>query len=100
MEKVDIQFRINGEDVSVKVRPHETLLETLRERQELTGVKEGCGLGACGSCTVQLNGQPVRACLVLTPEVEGAHILTIEGLRQGDHLSPGTNIRPDRMPKT
>ena len=88
MEPVKVHFKVNGEEVSLEVKPYETLLETLRERLELTGAKEACGLGACGACTVLLDGQPVRSCLVLTPEVEGAEITTIEGLREGDKLHP------------
>lgn len=88
MEPVKVRFKVNGEEVSLEVKPYETLLETLRERLELTGAKEACGLGSCGACTVLLDGQPVRSCLVLTPEVEGAEITTIEGLREGDKLHP------------
>jgi len=88
MEPVKVRFKVNGEEVSLEVKPYETLLETLRERLELTGAKEACGLGACGACTVLLDGRPVRSCLVLTPEVEGAEITTIEGLREGDKLHP------------
>lgn len=88
MEPVKVRFKVNGEEVSLEVKPYETLLETLRERLELTGAKEACGLGSCGACTVLLDGQPVRSCLVLTPEVEGAEITTIEGLREGDRLHP------------
>ncbi|RLA85619.1 MAG: (2Fe-2S)-binding protein [Deltaproteobacteria bacterium] len=88
MELVKVRFKVNGEEVNLEVKPYETLLETLRERLELTGAKEGCGLGACGACTVLLNGKPVRSCLVLTPEVEGAEITTIEGLKEGERLHP------------
>lgn len=88
MEPVKVRFRVNGEEVSLVVKPYETLLETLRERLELTGAKEGCGLGACGACTVLIDGRPVRSCLVLTPEVEGAEITTIEGLKEGEKLHP------------
>jgi len=88
MEPVKVRFKVNGEEVSLEVKPYETLLETLRERLELTGAKEGCGLGACGACTVLLDGRPVRSCLVLTPEVDGAEITTVEGLKEGDRLHP------------
>ncbi len=88
MELVEVHFTLNGVDVSCKVKPYETLLETLRERFDLTGAKESCGLGACGACTVLLNGRPVRSCLILTAEVEGSSIETIEGLAKGDELHP------------
>ena len=83
-----VNFKVNGEEVSVEVKEYETLLETLRERLELTGAKEGCGLGACGACTVLLDGRPARSCLVLTPEVEGREVETIEGLKEGEKLHP------------
>lgn len=86
MNMVNVSFILNGEPVSVKVKPNETLLYTLRERLNLTGAKEGCGLGACGSCTILLDGKPVRSCLVLTPEVEGMEIITIEGLKKEGRL--------------
>jgi len=74
--------------VELDVKPSETLIETLRDRLELTGAKDGCGLGACGSCTVLLNGLPTRSCIVLTAELEGSEVTTIEGLADGTKLDP------------
>jgi carbon-monoxide dehydrogenase small subunit len=88
MKTVKIHFQVNGEQATVSVRPYETLLEVLRERLALTGAKEACGLGACGACTVLVNGVPLRSCLVLAPEVDGAMITTVEGLKQGGKLHP------------
>jgi len=88
MKTTKVSFQINNENVTLEVRPYETLLETLRERLVLTGAKEACGMGACGACTVIVNGIPLRSCLVLTPEVEGANVTTIEGLRQNGNLHP------------
>ena len=88
MEQLKVKFQINGEAAEVQVKSSETLLETLRERLELTGAKEGCGLGACGSCTVLVDGIPTRSCLVLTAEVNGADITTIEGLAEETKLDP------------
>jgi len=88
MKTMKVTFHINDEKVNLQVRPYETLLETLRERLDLTGVKEGCGMGACGACTVVVNGIPLRSCLVLTPEVDGASITTVEGLRKDGKLHP------------
>ena len=88
MKTRKVSFRINNEKVAVQVRPYETLLETLRERLSLTGAKESCGMGACGACTVIVDGAPLRSCLVLTPEIEGADITTIEGLRVEEKLHP------------
>jgi len=88
MKEVEVTFTINGEKVSADVKPYETLLETLRERLYLTGAKEACSLGSCGACTVILDGIPVRSCLVLTPEVEGKIITTVEGLEKNGALHP------------
>lgn len=88
MNTMNVAFRINNEAIAFEVKPYETLLETLRERLSLTGAKESCSMGACGACTVIVNGIPLRACLVLTPEVDGAEITTIEGLRQNGKLHP------------
>ncbi len=85
---IEVSFFVNGEPVTVEVKPYETLLETLRERLDLTGAKEACSLGACGACTVLMDGRPVRSCLVLTVEVKGKHITTIEGLKKGGNLHP------------
>ena len=88
MKEVEVTFTINGEKLSADVKPYETLLETLRERLYLTGAKEACSLGSCGACTVILDGIPVRSCLVLTPEVEGKNITTVEGLEKNGALHP------------
>jgi len=88
MKTMKVTFRVNDEKVTLQVRPYETLLETLRERLDLTGVKEACGMGACGACTVVVNGIPLRSCLVLTPEVDGASVTTVEGLRKDGRLHP------------
>ena len=83
-----IKLRVNGYLRELAVKPHQTLLEVLRGPLELTGVKEGCGLGECGACTVLMNGKPVNSCLVLALEADGSEILTIEGLAQGGKLHP------------
>ena len=88
MKTIRVVFEINDEKASFDVRPYETLLETLRERLSLTGAKEACGMGSCGACTVIMNGVPVRSCLVLTAEADGAVITSVEGLRQNGKLHP------------
>ncbi|MHB8110663.1 MAG: (2Fe-2S)-binding protein [Syntrophorhabdaceae bacterium] len=88
MKTTKINCEINNQKVSLDVKPYETLLETLRDRLALTGAKEACGMGSCGACTVVMNGIPVRSCLVLAPEADGAVITTIEGLRQDGKLHP------------
>ena len=79
-EKIVVALRVNGAARQVLVAPERTLLEVLREDLGLTGAKEGCGVGACGTCTVLLDGSPVRSCLTLACEAEGCEVLTIEGL--------------------
>ena len=83
-----LRFRVNGDPVEVGVRDRETLLEVLRGRLGLTGTKQGCDVGDCGSCTVLLDGEPVLSCLTLAADVEGREVLTIEGLARGDELHP------------
>lgn len=86
MERVHL--KVNGKEYELEVKPTATLLETLREDLGLTGTKEGCGVGECGACTVILEGETVNACLILTAEIDGKSVLTIEGLAAGDKLHP------------
>jgi carbon-monoxide dehydrogenase small subunit len=86
--RVLLTCKVNGETREVSADSRDTLLELLRERMGLTGAKEGCGDGNCGTCTVLLDGRPVNACLVLAHEAPGHDILTIEGLGRGAHLHP------------
>ncbi len=79
-----IAFKLNGHLQEVLVEPHWTLLELLRDHLELTGTKEGCGVGECGACTVIVDGKAVNACLFPVLETEGTEILTIEGLLGSD----------------
>lgn len=88
MDKETVWLRVNGEENELLLPPNKTLLEALREDLGLTGAKEGCQDGTCGSCTVLLDGKPVRSCLILAAEAEGKDIMTIEGLAQGDRLHP------------
>lgn len=88
MEKMEISLNVNGTSHFVAIYPNETLLDVLREKLDLTGAKEGCGEGVCGSCTVQMDGKPIRSCLTLALEAEGAEIQTVEGLADQDQLSP------------
>lgn len=83
-----ITLKINGQAHEIAVEPRQTLLETLRNTFGLTGAKEGCGNGSCGTCTVLLNGQAVDSCLIFTVEVDGQEITTIEGLRQQGEIHP------------
>ena len=83
-----MKLSINGNDYDIKVEPYRTLLDVLRNELGLTGTKEGCGTGSCGSCTVLMDGQAVNACLVFVAETEGKEITTIEGLSRGGELHP------------
>lgn len=75
-----MRLTLNGAEVDVSAHPMKRLLDVLREDLQLTGTKEGCGEGECGACTVLVDGAPVCACLVPFAQVEGASVLTIEGL--------------------
>ena len=77
---IPVSLMVNGEEYDLYIPSNRTLLEVLREDMELTGTKESCGEGVCGSCTVLCNGDPIRSCLTLAAEVQGSEIITIEGL--------------------
>jgi aerobic-type carbon monoxide dehydrogenase small subunit (CoxS/CutS family) len=80
----EITLHINGRDYPASVRTHHTLLQVLRDQFHLYGVREGCGVGMCGACTVLLDGHPVSACLMLAVMAEGRRIVTIEGLSHAE----------------
>ena len=84
MKTMTISFTLNGESVTADVPPYWTLLKTLREYFELTGVKEGCGEGECGACTVIVEGDAVNSCLYLAAEIDGKTVETIEGIASQD----------------
>lgn len=83
-----IEFTINGERRQVKTAPMKRLLDVLREDLRLTGTKEGCGEGECGSCSVRMNGELVNSCLVPVLQAQGATIQTVEGLACDGELHP------------
>jgi len=80
MHKITVTFMVNGQIVTLEVSPKERLIDTLREQLKLTGTKEGCSIGECGACTVILDGKAVCSCLILTGQIGGSEVLTIEGL--------------------
>ncbi len=82
--KVQIELKINGLPYKVEVEPRRTLLEFIREDLELTGTKEGCGLGECGTCTVLIDGKPIKSCITLAVQANGREVTTIEGIEQAD----------------
>jgi xanthine dehydrogenase YagT iron-sulfur-binding subunit len=85
---MQINLQINGSTERLTVDPRVTLLDAMRDRLELTGTKKGCDRGACGACTVHVDGKRVLSCLTLAVMVRGKEITTIEGLAKGDELHP------------
>jgi len=88
MNKIIVTFSVNGKEITLKVGPQERLLDTLREQLKLTGTKEGCSIGECGACTVILDGKAVSSCLILTGQIGGSEVFTIEGLEKDGKLDP------------
>jgi xanthine dehydrogenase YagT iron-sulfur-binding subunit len=83
-----VQLTVNGEPRALEIDNRTSLLDILRETLDLTGAKKGCNQGACGACTVLLNGKRVVSCLTLAAMQDGARVETIEGLAQGERLHP------------
>ena len=86
-EHLAVRCRLNGDEATLDARPHWTLADTLREAG-LTGTHLGCEHGVCGACTVLLDGEPVRSCIVLAAQADGHELRTIEGLADADRLHP------------
>ena len=86
--KQAIELNINGDTHDVLVSPNNTLLEVLRDKLGLMGTKRGCDLGACGACTVLINGEAYLSCVMLAVDASGKEIMTIEGLAEGGDLHP------------
>ncbi|MBL6688029.1 MAG: (2Fe-2S)-binding protein [Pseudomonadales bacterium] len=88
MNGVTVSTTVNGDAVQFVCPPSESLLDVLRNRLNLTGVKEGCGTGDCGACSITLDGRLVCACLVLGAEAEGREVGTVEGMSENGELHP------------
>ena len=86
--KAAIELNINGDTYEVLVSPNYTLLEVLRDKLGLMGTKRGCDLGACGACTVLIDGEACLSCLMLAVDARGKRVMTIEGLAEGGDLHP------------
>jgi carbon-monoxide dehydrogenase small subunit len=86
--KRDIELTINGESYDLFISPNQTLLDVLRDQLGLMGTKRGCDQGACGACTVLVNGETYLSCIMLAMDAVGKEIVTIEGLEDKDGLHP------------
>jgi len=84
--KLDITLNLNGQDHDIRVEPRRTLVDAIREDCGLTGTHIGCEHGVCGACTVIVEGEPVRSCLMFAVQAAGRKIRTVEGLAQGDRF--------------
>jgi carbon-monoxide dehydrogenase small subunit len=83
-----LTIKLNGEEVTLQVKPSAMLVEVLRDQLELTGTKVACGEGECGACTVLLDGKPVNSCLVPALKAQGREVMTVEGLASLGELQP------------
>ena len=83
-----VSLEVNGKQVTVEVEPRMTLVDCLRHQLRLTGTHVGCEHGVCGACTILVDGEAVRACLMLAVQAEGCKVVTIEGLSNDEALTP------------
>ena len=88
MSRTHINCTVNGEAVDFLAADSSSLLDALRDELGLTGAKEGCGTGDCGSCSILVDGRVTCSCLMFAPEAEGRDIATVEGMADGEHLHP------------
>jgi xanthine dehydrogenase YagT iron-sulfur-binding subunit len=86
--EIPIQLNVNGRRIDLRIEPRVTLLDALRMRADLTGNKRGCDRGACGACTMIVDGRTVYSCSTLAIEVQGKRIRTVDGLAEGNRLHP------------
>jgi aerobic-type carbon monoxide dehydrogenase small subunit (CoxS/CutS family) len=88
LEKKLLHITVNDESYELYIKPKKLLVEVLRDELGLTGTKRGCNTGACGACTVLLDGAAVKSCSVLAIQADGAKVITVEGLADGVKLTP------------
>lgn len=86
-EKIDISLRVNGEAIEARVPASQHLIDFLRQTLELTGAHVGCEHGVCGACTLRVNGEAVRGCLMLAAQADGAEVWTVEGLTSSGEIA-------------
>ena len=87
-DKVDIRLNVNGRDYAIRVEPRRTLVDAIRDDCGQTGTHIGCEHGVCGACTVIVDGEPMRACLMFAVQAQDKPIRTVEGLASGNKLHP------------
>lgn len=87
-DTIHIEFTINREKKAIDVSSRMSALDVIRDILGLTGTKEGCGVGECGACTIEVNGQAVNACLMFAAQLDGCQVLTVEGLEKEGKLHP------------
>jgi aerobic carbon-monoxide dehydrogenase small subunit len=87
-ESVEVTLTVNGQPYALRLEPRRTLLDALRDECGLTGTHMGCEHGVCGACTVLVDGDPIRACLMFAVQAQGTAIRTVEGLAKGEDLHP------------
>ena len=88
MAKKHITFTLNGEQVETLVEPRELLIHVIREQLQQTGSHIGCETSHCGACTIDMNGESLKACTILAVQADGAKLLTVEGLAENGELHP------------
>jgi aerobic carbon-monoxide dehydrogenase small subunit len=88
IEKIEITLIINGRDYPIRVEPRRTLVDAIRDDCGQTGTHIGCEHGVCGSCTILVDGEPMRSCLMFAVQAQGKKLRTVEGLAEGDVLHP------------
>ena len=86
--KIDIKFIMNGQEASLCIPPDMTALQAIRDVMGLKGTKEGCGIGECGACTIEVDGKAINACLMFAVQLDGREVMTVEGLEKEDRLHP------------
>lgn len=84
MDKIILKMTVNKKTVETEIEPYARLLDVIRDNFGFIGVKEGCGIGECGACTILMNGKKVNSCMILAAQAQGAEILTIEGVENAD----------------
>ena len=87
-QMIDIRMTVNGREYTGRVEPRLTLADFIRQELNLTGTHLGCEHGVCGACTILVDGEAVRSCLLLAVQADGATLMTVEGLANGDELHP------------